>query len=93
MTGGTLDLDGNNQQIFRLVGSDNATAGTGTITSSSPATFTVGNNLSGRPSIFDGSLTPAAPTPSPSAGRAATPARPPSAAACCGSTARSATRR
>jgi len=57
MTGGTLDLDGNNQQIFRLVGSDNATAGTGTITSSTAATFTVGNNLSGRPSIFDGSLT------------------------------------
>jgi fibronectin-binding autotransporter adhesin len=57
MTGGTLDLDGNNQEIFRLIGSTNATAGTGTITSSSPATFTVGNNLSGRPSIFDGSLT------------------------------------
>ena len=57
MTGGTLDLDGNDQQIFRLIGSDNATAGTGTITSSTAATFTVGNNLSGRPSIFDGSLT------------------------------------
>ncbi len=57
MTGGTLDLDGNAQEIFRLIGSDNATTGTGTITSSSAATFTFGNNLAGRPSIFDGSLT------------------------------------
>ena len=57
MTGGTLDLDGNAQEISRLIGSTNATAGTGTITSSTAATFTVGNNLAGRPSIFDGSLT------------------------------------
>ena len=57
MTGGTLDLDGNAQEISRMIGSTNATAGTGTITSSSPATFTVGNSLAGRPSIFDGSLT------------------------------------
>ncbi len=57
MTGGTLDLDGNAQEIFRLIGSGNAIAGTGTITSSTAATFTVGNNLAGRPSLFDGSLT------------------------------------
>ena len=56
MTGGTLDLDGNAQEIFRLIGSGNATAGTGTITSSTAATFTVGNNLAGRPSLFDGSI-------------------------------------
>jgi fibronectin-binding autotransporter adhesin len=57
MTGGTLDLAGHDQTINRLVGADNSTAGTGTITSSTPATFTVGNNFSGRPSLFDGGIT------------------------------------
>jgi fibronectin-binding autotransporter adhesin len=57
MTGGILDLAGNDQEIYRVVGADNSTAGTGTITSSSAATLTVGNNIAGRPSLYAGAIT------------------------------------
>jgi autotransporter-associated beta strand protein len=57
MTGGTLDLNGFNETVNRVSGGDFSTAGTGTITSAAPATFTFGNNLAGRPSRFAGTIT------------------------------------
>jgi autotransporter-associated beta strand protein len=56
MTGGTLDLNGFNETVNRVSGADFSTAGTGTITSATPATFTFGNNLAGRPSRFAGTI-------------------------------------
>lgn len=57
MTGGTLDLNGFNETVNRVSGTDFSTAGTGTITSAAPATFTFGNNLAGQPSRFAGTIT------------------------------------